>query len=138
MTMIEQTLSNEMIADGVGLHIDSVQDSKDQISDKAWVRLRAWLSTEHEQLSQFQYMRGIYLTCISEADQVAINQNFLKDRILFSGDIKIIQIGEDKFHFMDVQFELSTELNTPLDSGCHYLQASAFHYLSKTIKICLA
>ena len=114
-----------------GLHIETLEENQ---AGQYRFHLCAWFSTDDELLSSNQRMRGIFLHCTSEANEVVRMSNFLKDRMLFAGDVKQITTDEGDFHYLDVQLELGKELDAKILPGNYYLQASAFQYTSNIIR----
>jgi len=92
----------------------------------------AHLPDEDDHQLNSRWIRSLFLTCVSEANQTAGISNLLKGRVIFAGDIKKIPSSPPMFR-LALRIKLSEELKRELVPDRYYVQVSARQFLSNLI-----
>lgn len=81
------------------------------------------------------WYHSLYLSCITEGDQVPLCANLWKDRMIFGNELERVAAGGSQALRIPLHFELASELGVPLEVGSYHLHLSARQYQSRVLVI---
>ncbi|MFH1143589.1 MAG: hypothetical protein V1774_03510 [Candidatus Eisenbacteria bacterium] len=82
-----------------------------------------------------QWMRAIFLACISEANQARMVVRCFKDRVIAAGEIPMTKTDGAPALRASWRIHLQAEIGRELPAGRYYVQLSARQFLSNVVLI---
>ena len=119
---------------GPGILIECEEEYVINEGEPCVLNVLAQLPDEGDTEKNTQWLRSLFLTCVSRSNQAAVVKNLLQSTVIFPQDIR--KTGDDDALIqISYRMNLATELGRVLQKDGYYVQVSARQFLSNTVLV---